>query len=46
MTDGNYMEDGEHIVMYVTVESVHCTPETNLKFNVNYTSVNIFQLIN
>ena len=38
MTDGNYT-CGEHNIIYKTVESLYCTPKTNLTLCPNYTSV-------
>lgn len=39
MTDGNYTYHGEHIVTYIIVEPVSCSPETNIILFVNYTSI-------
>lgn len=30
LTDSNYTYYGEHLVMYVIVQSLGCTPETNI----------------
>ena len=39
MTDGDSTYHGERWIMYRTVESICYTPETNITFNVNYTSI-------
>lgn len=39
VTDGDHTYRGEHFKMYVIIESPHCIPETNITWNVNYTSV-------
>ena len=31
----------EHWVMYGSIESLHCTPKTNVKLYVNYTGIKI-----
>ena len=36
--DGDYTYLGEHCIMYRTVETLHCTPESNIILCVNYTS--------
>ena len=36
--DGDYTYCGEHGVMYRIVESLYCTPETNIMLFVKYTS--------
>lgn len=38
VTDGRQTYHGEHFVMYINVESLHGTPETNRVLHVNYTS--------
>ena len=30
---------GDHVVMYIKVESLRCTPETNIALYANYTSI-------
>ena len=42
VTDDNYTYNGEHCVMYKIVESLCCTPETNIILYVNYTSITKF----
>lgn len=37
--DGNYIQHGEHYVMYKIVKSLYCTPETSITY-VNDPSVN------
>lgn len=32
---------GDHLSMYISVESLHCTPELNIILDVNYTSIEI-----
>ena len=39
VTDGNQTYCGDHFAMYTNVESLCCTPETNIKLYVNYTSI-------
>ena len=34
-----YTYHDEHWVMYRIVESLYCTPETNITLNVNYTGI-------
>ena len=36
-----YTYRDEHWVMYGIVESLHCTPETNVTLYVNYTGIKI-----
>lgn len=36
---GNYAYCGEHFVMYIKVESLCGTPETNIILYVNHTSI-------
>lgn len=37
LTDGNWTYPGDHFIMYTNVESLSCTPETNIILCVNYT---------
>ena len=37
VADGNYTCHVEHSIMYETLESLCCTPETNITLCVNYT---------
>lgn len=37
LTDGNQTYPGDHFIMYTNVESLSCTPETNIILCVNYT---------
>ena len=39
VTDGNYTYYGEHFIMYVNVESLYYTPETNVILHNNYSSI-------
>lgn len=39
VTDGSYIRSGGHFLMYITVESLYCTPEANILLYVNYTSI-------
>ena len=39
VTDGDYIYHGEHWVMSGTIESICCTPETNIRLYVIYTSI-------
>lgn len=41
VTDGSHTA-GEHSVTYRAVDSVGCTPETNVTMGVNYTPINFF----
>ena len=41
VTNSYWTGHGDHFVMYLTAESVCCTPETNLILYVNYTSIKI-----
>ena len=38
-TDGDYTDHGERFIMYITIESQCCIPETNITWYVNYTSI-------
>ena len=38
VTNGNWIYYGDHFVMYKNIESVCCTPETNITLCVNYNS--------
>ena len=42
MDDGNWIYFGYHFPIYTNVESLCCTPEANIMFLVNYTSIKIF----
>ena len=35
----------EHQVMYASVESLYCTPETNITLYVNYPGINFFLIV-
>ena len=39
VTDGNYTYHSEHCIIYIIVESLCCTAETNVTLYVNYTSL-------
>lgn len=41
LTDGSYIYGGDHFIMYINVESVCCTPETNTILYINCTSIKI-----
>ena len=41
VTDGSYT-NGEHSIIYKLVESLCCTPETNVTLYVTYTQIYIF----
>jgi len=36
---GSYTYHGEHLVVYINIESLCCTPEANIILYVNYTSI-------
>lgn len=38
VTDGKYTY-GEHFIMYIIVKILYCTPETNIMWCINYTSL-------
>ena len=42
LTDGNQTYSGDHFVMNKNMESLYCTPETNIMLKVNYTSGKIY----
>lgn len=39
VTEGNYTYCDEHFIMFIIVDSLCCTPETNILLYVNYTSL-------
>ena len=39
VTDVNQTYYGDHFTIYANTESSHCTPETNIMLQVDYTSV-------
>ena len=38
VTDGYQTYCGDQFIMYINVESLQCTPETNIILYINYTS--------
>ena len=44
VTDSNYNYCGEHCIMQRIIESLCCTPETNITLYANYTSMIILFL--
>ena len=38
VANGNWTYCGDHFAMYTNIESLYCTPETNIMLYVNYTS--------
>ena len=41
--DKEYIYCDEHWIVYRTVETLHCTPETNITLYVNYTGIKIIK---
>ena len=39
VTDGKQTYCGDHFVVYANIESLCCTPKTNIRSSVNYTSI-------
>lgn len=39
LTDGNHTYHDEHLVMYIIVESLRCTSESNIILHINCISI-------